>query len=186
MAHSGNIDPLLLIVAVFSRHPAALEWTHRKLEIACGPVVFSSLRYDFNQTCYYEPTMGPGLRKQFLAFGRLVAADALAQIKCLTNLLETELARSRTYPEERPVNLDPGVLSLGKFMLATTKDQSHRIYMRDGIYAEVTLRFQAGRFEPWPWTYSDYRQPAVLAFFNEAREWYRHNRNRPERMKDEG
>ena len=36
------------------------------------------------------------------------------------------------------------MMTLGKFMLATTKDQAHRIDLRDGIYAEVTLRFQAG------------------------------------------
>jgi hypothetical protein len=69
--------------------------------------------------------------------------------------------------------LDPGVLSLGKFLLATTKDQAHRIYLRDGIFAEVTLRFQDKAFEPWPWTYADYQEPAVRAFLQEARVWYR-------------
>ena len=54
---------------------------------------------------------------------------------------------------------------LGKFLLATTQDQAHRLYLRDGIFAEVTLRFQAGQFEPWPWTYADYQEQAVLAAF---------------------
>ena len=54
--------------------------------------------------------------------------------------------------------LHPGVLALGKFLLATTKDQAHRVYLRDGIFAEVTLRFQDGAFRPWPWTYADYRE----------------------------
>lgn len=58
-------------------------------------------------------------------------------------------------------------------MLATTKDQAHRIYVGDGIYAEVTLRFQAGVFEPWPWTYADYREPHVRAFLKQARDFYR-------------
>ncbi len=60
------------------------------------------------------------------------------------------MARSDSYPEPRPVNIDPGYLNLGKFLLATTKDQAHRVYLRDGVYAEVTLRYQAGAFEPWP------------------------------------
>jgi hypothetical protein len=57
--------------------------------------------------------------------------------------------------------------------LATTKDQAHRIYLRDGIFAEVTLRFQAGAFEPWPWTYADYREDFVREFLREARTYYR-------------
>ena len=74
----------------------------------------------------------------------------------------------------RPLNLDPGLLTLGKFMLATTKDQAHRIYLGSGIYAEVTLRFESGQYEPWPfWTYADYREPAVRAVLKEFRDFYK-------------
>jgi hypothetical protein len=117
--------------------------------------------------------MGPGLSKQLLAFERLVSADCLAEVKLQTIALETELAAQRTFPETRPLNLDPGLLSLGKFLLATTKDQAHRIYLGRGIFAEVTLHYRAGAFEPWPWTYADYREPAVRAFLGRAREYYR-------------
>jgi hypothetical protein len=143
------------------------------LEQRFGPVGLTSPDYDFNQTEYYEATMGPGLRKQFFAFQTLIALDSLADAKLQTNELETELARSGDYAEVRPLNLDPGLLTLGKFMLATTKDQAHRIYLHDGIFAEATLRYQAGAFEPWPWTYADYRQQVVLGFLGEAREHYR-------------
>ncbi len=166
-------DPVLLIVAAFSRQDEALRWGQRKLEDLYGPVGLTSAEFDFNQTKYYEASMGPGLRKRFLAFDELVSPDCLPQTKLRTIDLEEELARSAAFPELRPLNLDPGLLSLGKFLLATTKDQSHRIYLRNGIFAEVTLRFQAGKFEPWPWTYADYREPAVLAFFSQTRDYYR-------------
>jgi hypothetical protein len=166
-------DPVLLIVAAFSRHGDALAWARKRLERMFGPLGLASPLFDFHQTRYYEPSMGPELRKQLLAFEQLVAADCLAPVKLATNDLEAELARNGTYAEARPLNLDPGVLSLGKFVLATTKDQAHRVYLRDGIYAEVTLRFHAGTFEPWPWTYADYRGPGMLAFLNEARDYYR-------------
>ena len=104
---------------------------------------------------------------------RQAIPESLATAKLQTNQLEAELAGGSGYPEPRPLNLDPGLLTLGKFMLATTKDQAHRIYLQKGIFAEVTLRYQAGAFEPWPWTYADYRQPIVLAFLNEARDYYR-------------
>jgi hypothetical protein len=166
-------DPVLLVVAVFSRHPEALAWARQQLERLFGSVALASQPYDFNQTAYYEPSMGPGLRKQFLVFHDLVSADCLPEVKLRTNAIEEELAHANKYVEARPLNLDPGALTLGKFLLATTKDQAHRIYLRDGIYAEVTLRFQDGAFEPWPWTYADYRLSSVRTFLKEARDIYR-------------
>src|SRR6266436_4491367 len=117
--------------------------------------------------------MVSGLRKRFLVFRDLIPPDRLADIKLYTNQLEEELARTARFSEPRPLNLDPGILSLGKFMLATTKDQAHRVYLQRGIYAEVTLRFQSQAYHPNPWTYADYREPALLDFLNEARDYYR-------------
>jgi hypothetical protein len=165
--------PVLLIVAAFSRHESALAWAAERLMTDLGPIARCSDPFDFVQTRYYEATMGTGLRKQFLVFERLISPDSLADIKRRTNELEAELTQSGRFAEARPLNLDPGILSLGKFMLATTKDQAHRVYLRDGIYAEVTLRFHGDTFEIWPWTYADYRLPAVIAFLNACREHYR-------------
>ena len=60
----------------------------------------------------------------------------------------------------RSVNLDPGMLTLGRLMLASTKDNAQRIPLRDGIYAEITLLYRKGKFEALPWTYPDYRSAA--------------------------
>jgi hypothetical protein len=177
MAPLSFPDPVLLVVAVFSRHTEAIAWAGQRLEEYFGPIARTSQAYDFNQTAYYEPAMGPALQKQFFIFHDLVAADCLPDVKLRSNALETELASTNRYPETRPINIDPGILSLGKFLLATTKDQAHRIYLRNGIFAEVTLRFQAGAFEPWEWTYADYRLPSVRAFLKEAREFYRQQLN---------
>jgi hypothetical protein len=165
--------PVLLVVAAFSRHAAALHWGRERLEQSYGPLALASPPFDFHHTTYYEPTMGPELRKCLFAFRDLVSPDCLPAVKRHTNDLEAELAATGTYPEPRPLNLDPGVLSLGKFLLATTKDQAHRVYLHDGIFAEVTLRFEAGAFEAWPWTYADYREPAVRDFLCQARDFYR-------------
>jgi len=165
--------PVLLVVAAFSRHAAALDWGRERLERTCGPVALASAPFDFHHTAYYEAAMGSGLRKCLFAFRDLVSPDCLPALKLHTNAIEAEAAGGGTYPERRPLNLDPGVLSLGKFVLATTKDQAHRVYLRDGIFAEVTLRFEAGAFEPWPWTYADYREGIVREFLREARDYYR-------------
>jgi hypothetical protein len=173
MAEPRVPDPVLLVVAAFSRHLPALAWARGRLEPLFGPVALVSPPFHFNQTSYYERAMGRDLRKEFLVFRDLVCADVLPDVKRRTNAVEQELAASGSYPEPRPLNLDPGLLSLGKFCLATTKDQAHRLYLRDGIFAEVTLHYQAGVFVPWPWTYADYRQESVRAFLQQARDYYR-------------
>jgi hypothetical protein len=158
-----------LVVACFSRHLEALAWAEEQLQPRYGPITRRSADYDFHHTRYYEPTMGAQLRKRLLLFEPLVDPACLPDVKRVTIGLEQQLAESARFPESRPVNLDPGLLQLGKFVLASTKDQSHRVFLRDDIFAEVTLRFHAGAFEPWPWTYADYREPDVLRFLAEAR-----------------
>jgi hypothetical protein len=173
MAESRKPLPALLVVAAFSRHTDALRYGRDELERAYGVAGLVSEPFEFRETEYYRPTMGEGLLKQFLAFQQLVDPADLATIKLRTNGIESALVAGGCFGEVRPLNLDPGLLTLGKFMLATTKDQGHRIYLRDGIFAEVTLRYQAGAFQPWPWTYADYRRPDVHEFLLAARNFYR-------------
>jgi hypothetical protein len=180
MSEPQSPDPVLLIVAAFSRHAEALAWAALQLQGAYGPILQTSPAYDFDQTDYYARAMGPKLRKQLIAFRDLIDPGRLADVKLHTNALEAELARAGAHPEPRPLNLDPGILCLGKFLLATTKDQHHRVYLRDGIFAEVTLRYTGGQFEPWPWTYADYRLPAVLSFLKDVRAYY-YQQVRPQR-----
>jgi hypothetical protein len=173
MAEPRAPVPHLLVVAAFSRHDEALAWARDRLETLYGPLGIASLPFHFHHTKYYAATMGTELRKQLLGFENLVSPDALAGIKLQTNALEDELACSGRFPEARPLNLDPGLLQLGKFMLASVKDQLQRIYLRDGIFAEITLYFQDGEFQTLPWTYADYREPTVRAALRDFRDYYR-------------
>ena len=171
MAEPHLPGPALLVVAAFSRHADALEWAVERLTRDFGPIALRSPLFSFHQTKYYEPTMGGGLQKQLCGFEQLVPPEQLPRIKQRTNDLETELAGTGRFPEPRPLNLDPGLLTLGKLVLATTKDQAHRIYLADGIYAEVTLRFEAGEYVPWPWTYADYQEPALRGALKDFRDY---------------
>src|SRR5262249_790678 len=173
MAQPRPAAEVLLVVAAFSRHPAALDWARARLEEAHGPVALASAPYAFDQTRYYEASMGSDLRKALWAFRDLIEPGRLPDIKLATNALEETLASQASHAEARPINLDPGYLGLGKFVLATTKDQAHRLYLRDGIFAEVTLHYQAGAFRPWAWTYADYRLDEGIAFLGSARADYR-------------
>jgi len=169
MAKRRRPDLSLLVVACFSRHPQALDWAQARLAETYGQLLRVSPDFDFHHTTYYNATMGANLKKRLLVFDQLRPSDILPDVKNFTIGLEADCARGGQFPEERPLNLDPGLVQLGKFLLATTKDQGHRIYLRDGIYAEVTLRFEGKKFECWPWTYADYREPALREFLEEVR-----------------
>lgn len=178
-------SPVLLILVAFSRHAQALEWARKRAEWEWGPVALESDCFDFAETNYYEPTMGAGLKKCFWAFERLIDPGALSDIKRLTNDWEVEFLEEvragrvgggEAIAEPRPLNLDPGYLTLAKLVLASTKDHTHRIYLRDGIYAEITLFYRHGRWEHHEWTFPDYRRADYQAFFSRCREWLKERR----------
>jgi hypothetical protein len=127
--------------------------------------------FDFSR--YYEREMGPGLLRQFLAFEKPVLQEALPEFKRQAIALEAEAGDLTSGRLCRRVNSDPGYVTLERLVLATTKNYSHRLYLRDGIYAEVTLIFRSGTFHPLEWTYPDYRAPMAIEFFNQVREGFR-------------
>jgi hypothetical protein len=117
-----------------------------------GAVCFRSPEIDFGWTAYYDAEMGTGIGRFLLAFEPLADPVELAAIKLWTNDLEARHSSGG----KRRCNLDPGLLSLGRFVLATTKDRAHRIPLRDGIYAELTLAYADGEYRALPWTYADW------------------------------
>jgi len=140
----------------------------RHLESNLGSCARKSLPIPFTHTSYYNTEMGLPLVRQWVAFEELVMPDELVDLKHLTNELE-----EKTLNENggRTVNIDPGIVTLGNMILASTKNYSHRIYLGKGIYAEVTLIYKDNQFRPLEWTYPDYREDTALRFFNDAREF---------------
>jgi hypothetical protein len=127
----------------------------------------------FNHTDYYIKEMGSNLNRCFLSFADPVPPDHLAQIKLLTNRLEIQRGKVAGETICRRVNIDPGILSLSNVILATTKNRAHRIYLSNGIYAEITLIYSKTRgWQPLDWTYPDYRIPSTIDFFCGIREKY--------------
>jgi len=168
----GDIsEPTLVLplLAAFSRHEAALAWARSKTEDAWGPVALESEPFEFVETDYYEPTRGAGIKKIFWVYERLVDPATLITIKRQTNDWEAEYAAASDHEESRPLNLDPGYLTLGKLVLASTKDHAHRIYLGQGIYGEVTLQYRGNQWQEGDWTFPDYRRADYHAFFSEAR-----------------
>jgi len=166
--------PVNLICGLISNDPDLMVRAVGLMSHYYGPTDEVSETWPFACTDYYELEMGEGLQRRFVSFERLIDPSELVDTKILTNDLEQRICRDCGLPEEqRRVNMDPGYVSLSKLVLATTKDYSHRIYLRSGIYAESTLHYEHGRWVGWPWTYPDYADTRYHAFFVEVRERFK-------------
>jgi hypothetical protein len=176
--------PVLFLMAVFSAVDEAFGWTRLRAERIFGPVILESERYPFeNFTDYYAPAMGTALPKQLWAFRDLIDPSELPKIKRLTNDWENEFKTVLIPPiPERPLNLDPGYVDLGKLILASTKDHAHRIYLSEGIFAETTLIYAQKRWKTLPWSYPDYQSGVCQKFLDQCRKYLKAKRgsNRPD------
>ena len=173
MGEQKDHRSVLLLVAAFSRYPAALAWGREQLESRWGPVRLTSELFPFTWSNYYEKTMGTELVKMFWAFESLIDPVELPSIKRTTNQLEQEVTRVVDALETRPLNLDPGYLTEAKLVLATTKDRDHRLYLAEGIFGEVTLHYHRGAWKGREWTYPDYLQAGYHQFFDQCRQYLR-------------
>lgn len=166
MGEPHDFYPAKLVIPTLVAPNVSVDELREALVAMFGAIDIESSTELFTFTSYYTQEMGAGLRRLFFAFETLVDPSTLAEIKIATNGLET---RYRT-AAGRTVNLDPGLLMLSRFILATTKDHSHRVPLRDGIFAEVTLLFRNGSFVPLEWTYPDYRSEWYARVLMEIRE----------------
>lgn len=154
-----------LIVGLLFHEPSSHRRALSALDERFGPFDLLTEPKPFTFTDYYEREMGPSLYRQTGSFERLVATEGLPDAKLFTNELEMQLAEDG----RRRVNIDPGLLSEERLVLATGKNYIHRIYLRNGIYADLTLIFQEGAYRALPWTYPDYREPDLLHFLGVLR-----------------
>ncbi|MCX8027862.1 MAG: DUF4416 family protein [Thermodesulfovibrionales bacterium] len=136
-----------------------------------GEILFYSPPLMWNFTDYYNDELGEGILRRYVFFENLVEQDSLSDIKLLSNKIEQDLSTNN----KRKINLDTGYLTPAKIVLASTKDYSHRIYLRNGIFAEVTLIFKKGQFISHINTYPDYKDKKHQFYFYIARNYLINN-----------
>ena len=161
-------SPAKLIVGFFVKDRALATGVAQELQDRLGPVDMISAWLDFDFTTYYEKEMGAPLSRRLVVFKTLVEQTELAAIKQMTNVLEQTYKRQG----QRRINIDPGYLLPERFVLATGKNFTHRIYVGQGIYADLTLIFQKGAFRTLPWTYPDYADKHLIDFLTLVRKKY--------------
>jgi hypothetical protein len=168
MSQPREPEPVKLIASVFSPEKACIHGVMGRLSEIYGAADRVSSELFFDRTRYYAREMGWPLHRRFLSFERLVRAESLVDVKLKTN----EIERQCLSEGKRTVNIDPGYISPERLILATGKNYVHRVYLSEGIYADLTLLFKRGSFEPLSWTYPDYKDPQTIGFFNGVRETY--------------
>ncbi len=182
-------NPTKLIFSIISNQDK-LFWEAKKLLVDFfGEIDLESEYQAFNFTNYYRDEMGDQLKQKLISFEKLILPERLSQVKCDSNRWEFLLSTgSNSFTKEeikRKVNLDPGYLTLHKFILASTKNGPARIYLKKGIYAEITLRFIKKSYHPLEWTYQNYQTESYISFFNKVREVYKKQIKEYIREKDE-
>jgi len=164
--------PAKLFMSLIASEGQFIEQGIENLRLDFGPVDFISEKFPFDITDYYFPEMGKNLFRHFITFQRLILRETLPDIKRRTNRLEEQYAN----PDgNRRINIDPGYISPEHVILATTKGYTHRPYLRDGIWADLTLVFRDKSFRPLEWTYPDYRGEKIIQLFNHLRKVYLEN-----------
>ncbi len=139
-----------------------------ELETKLGKVDYISPEIPFTQTTYYNTEMGFPIFRRLLGFANLRRMEDLSKVKLWTNTIENRFANSGN----RTFNLDPGYLTLERLVLATGKNFTHRIYLEQGIWADLTLIFYKGNWTNLPWTFPDYATPEIQNCLTQIRTLY--------------
>ncbi|MBL7005734.1 MAG: DUF4416 family protein [Spirochaetia bacterium] len=168
MGKTKEYIPEKLIIGILTVEQQLPDALLQRVVNEFGPVERIDGPFSFDYTRYYNEEMGENIQKYFLTFAQLVLPDRLAEIKEFTNQVEEEWSSG----SKRRVNLDPGILSETRFILATTKDRGHRVPLKNGMYAEVTLIYMQKEFQPLPWTYADFCDLKYRTLLKEIRKFY--------------
>jgi hypothetical protein len=160
--------PAKLIIGLFMKENGLLDPLAKELSEQFDVIDLISSWLPFDYTNYYEAEMGAPLFRRLLAFKKLIKQNDLVKIKDITNDLELKYSKNG----KRMVNIDPGYMLHERFVLATGKNYTHRIYIGKGIYADLTLIYTKGAFQKLPWTYPDYTDKNMLAYLEHVRNKY--------------
>jgi len=162
--------PVKLVCGLLYKEETWYEQGTVDLQTHFGEIDFLSQPLEFRFTDYYYKSMGQPLFRRFLSFRNFIDPSTLAETKVWTNMLEEKYAQLSG--AERALNIDPGYLNLTAFILATSKNYAHRIYLGQGVFAQQELLFERKKVQTLDWTYPDYRSYEYQEILKKIRELY--------------
>jgi len=160
-----------LIISIIYSYMDGLSDALKMLERHFGRVQYETTEIPFTSDQYSEE-MGHNLQRRFFSFERLVERDDLVKAKSICSKLEKQFGDHIDDFTFRTVNLDPGILTSDNLVMSSCREFNHRIYLYDGVFAELTLVYARNRFVRLPWTLPDFYHDEAIAFFDRVRETF--------------
>lgn len=152
---------MLLFASVIYNSAVSFDKIRKEIIDSLAEIIYETEEVEFGHTSYYTKEMGDNLMRRFVFLRNEPDPDDVFEYKIKSNKTEELFAVNK----QRTVNIDPGYMTLSKVCLLTTKNFSHRIYLRGGIYAEVTLSYQKKKYRTFEWTYPDYASDDIKNIF---------------------
>jgi hypothetical protein len=170
MARIQKPPPARLILSIVYSSLDALADALKVVEKRFGRVQFETMEIPCSDAALYREEMGAPLLRRLFSFERLVSRDALADIKNACHKIEPMFADHVDDYIFRTVNIDPGILTPDNLVMASHREYNHRLYLKDGVFAEIALIYAGGQFKRLPWTHPDLCHREAIDFFLRVRE----------------
>lgn len=167
-------DPVKLFVGILYSDANLMQHAIARLQEEFGRIDYKSPEFDFDVSDYYRDEMGWPILRKFVSHFELIDPKEIAPIKIACNFIEDELA----VEGNRKVNLDPGYMDYNKVILASAKYNSQKIYLDLGIYADPTLWYENGEFQPYPYSFPDFKTKQYQQVFLHIRALYKGQRRK--------
>lgn len=169
MSKETRQSKAVLIVAGMYKTNECYEKALLLLTKKFGKESHTSEEFIFSYSNYYSKEMGENLKKKIIVFEKMVSRDYLVKAKKITDKIEATFLENG----KRNINLDPAILTLENFILATNKNFTHRIFLSKNVFADLTLIYKKNEgYTSLPWTYSDYSSENIKKFLNKTRELF--------------
>lgn len=168
MAGPEAVQPVKRLIAVLFACEEALDEALAHVAGYWGALDFRGSDHAFDSTAYYAPEMGLDLKRRLIAFEHLMSPEDLPRDKLTCNHIEQRLSADLG----RRVNLDVGYLDHNKLVLASLKPAGQKIYLGNGVYADLIARYRNGRYQSFEWTFPDFADGRYDRELSRIREHY--------------
>lgn len=170
MSKAKKQSTAVLVMGIMYTDENKYKQAIKKLEKKFGSIKLKTEGYNFSYSDYYKKEMGEHLKKELLVFNKMIKRENIVSVKKITDKIEKKLSDKSKIENNRTVNIDPGILTLENFLLATNKNFSHRVYIKSGVFLDLTLIYKKHEgFTTLPWTYADFKSDNNILFLNKVR-----------------
>ncbi len=139
------------------------------LEKRFGRIEYETIEIPCTIAGFYKEEMGEPLFRRFFCFEKPVPRDFLVEAKKICHKIEPMFADHVDDFIFRTVNIDPGIMTPDNIVMASHREYNHRLYLKDGVYAEIALIYARDHFARLPWTCADFYHDEAIDFFMRVR-----------------